>query len=80
MYILPSFVLRRATVSRATARALSALEAERALRAEAGSILRSARAVVGRATQAFSRAVDGPRQAERALCTRADLGFSPEAV
>jgi hypothetical protein len=49
VYTLPRFGHRRAAVSRATTRALSALEVERALRVNAGRVLRSARPVVGRA-------------------------------
>jgi hypothetical protein len=54
MYILPRFGHQRATVSRATAHALSAFEAKRALHADAGRVLLPARPVVGRATQAYS--------------------------
>jgi hypothetical protein len=70
-------------VSRATSCALSALEAKRAehaLRADTGRVLRPTRPVVGRAAQACSCAVAGPRQTERALCAWAELGFSPEAM
>jgi hypothetical protein len=56
-----------------------ALEAEHAARADAGRVLRPAKPVVGHAPKPVWCCAR-PRQAERALCVQADLGFGLEAV
>jgi hypothetical protein len=81
---MPRFVRQRATTSRATAHALSVSESEPPRRARA-VYRRGPRLVAGQAggeprCLGLYGTVAGPQQAERALCARAKLSFSPEAI
>jgi hypothetical protein len=71
VYTLPRFGHWRAITNRATARALTAPEVERA-RGRPGQLWAALPGLFG--------TVAGPRQAEHVLCAQAELGFSPEAV
>jgi hypothetical protein len=66
-------------VSRATARAMSTLEAEFAARRR-GTRPAAGQAVCGPHCTGMFSAVVGPCKAERVLCAPAELGFGPEAV
>jgi hypothetical protein len=66
-------------VSRATTRALSTLEAERALRADAGRVQWPARPVVSHAAQACSVLWPGHGRPS-ALWARAELDFGLDAI
>jgi hypothetical protein len=84
VYTLLRFGRRRATVSRATARALSvqSLSAPHSARAARGRGLRltAGQAGSGPRCPSLYGIVAGPQQAEHALCAQAELGFGQEAV
>jgi hypothetical protein len=84
VYTLPRFDHRRAAASCATAHTLSAPgpSAPRRARAACGRGPRPAadQADSGLCYPGLFDTVAGPRQAERALCVCAELGFGEEAV